>query len=272
MQLRFLRGEEQAPRGHAIVLVRPYGQPDRAMATYCIVLPIQFSLGRYIPPILAAQLPLEGLREMGASPSVMPIPPMLEDVTDEQALIDLAELRQDDVVEISGVDMTNDMRRMELAAEAANEYQALYSRYAASSPSPRTRPLDDEPLREIPRRAEPTPSATNTPPIEIESLMRDTPTATDRERLGEVSRLIGTLRYAMEGKDERLTEETKIGLVRATSPLPEKYRMGELLNTAVIPDARGQRLAELYLDRAFKLLDEDYEVIASIEQQIKELS
>ena len=52
MDLRFIRGNSAAPRGHAIIIVRHYGQSQRAMATYCIVLPITFSIGRYIPPIL----------------------------------------------------------------------------------------------------------------------------------------------------------------------------------------------------------------------------
>src|SRR5579875_1508259 len=132
MDLRFIRGNSAAPRGHAIIIVRPYGEPTRALATYCIVLPIQFSIGRFIPPILASQLPLEGLRDMGAGPTVMPVPPMLEDVEDADTLIALADLREDDVVEIGGIDAGRENQRMELAALASQEYHELYQRYASA--------------------------------------------------------------------------------------------------------------------------------------------
>ncbi len=92
MEMRFIRGNREAPRGHAILLVRPTGLGRGALATYCVVLPITFSIGRYIPPILASQFPAEGLREMGNGPNVMPIPPMIEEVDDAEALIALGEL------------------------------------------------------------------------------------------------------------------------------------------------------------------------------------
>jgi len=267
MQLRFTRGDAQAPRGHAIVIARPYGQPDHALATYCIVLPIQFSLGRYLPPILASQLPPEGLRELAGNPSFMAVPPMLEEIDDIDALLDLADMRDDDVIEVEG-DPRDEGRRMELAAESSAEYVRLYNSYTTTQrPSSRQRgPMGFH--------SQGTVSAEEALPVEpehIETLLSDTPVISDREQLGEVAKLIGTRRYAMEGKDQHLLEETKRALRRAIAPLGEKYRTDALIDAALIPGERGQKLADLYLNRAFKLIDEDYPAIPPLEDQIRQL-
>jgi hypothetical protein len=267
MDLRFIRGEREAPRGHAIIIVRPASGP--VMATYCVVLPITFSIGRYIPPILASQLPIEGLRDMGNSPGVMPVPPMMEDVEDADALIGLAELRDDDVVEVANLSYGQENQRMELAALTSAEYHELYQRYTAKRQPPSratssgaaTRPLDAPPA---------TPVAPEDDPLAT-MLAEPTP-GNEREYLTEVATLIGTLRYAQEGHDEHLLEETKRSLRRASAPLPEKYRAEDLINAALVPGERGQRLTELYLTRAYRLLAEDYGALAEIEQQIQEMS
>src|SRR5690348_9472549 len=95
MQLRFLQGNAATPRGHAILFVRSADQ-RRVFAVYCIVFPIRFSIGKFLPPILAAQMPAEGLRE-AAGASFVPIPPMLEEIEQFDQLERLCELRGDDL-------------------------------------------------------------------------------------------------------------------------------------------------------------------------------
>ncbi len=265
MQLQFLRGDAQAPRGHAIVLVRPAGS---ALATYCIVLPIRFSMGRYLPPIIASQLPAEGLSEMANSPSVMPVPPMFEEVADVEALLDLAEKRDDDVVEVDRAISASDARRIELAAEACAEYAQLYERFTAS------RPRGDRVIRaESAPRADPGDLPPATPPADdlMERLLSEPEALPERSQLSEIVRLVGTLRYAVEGNDERLRDETTRALRQKTAVLPEKYRANDLINVALIAGPRGQQLTQLYIDRAYKLADEDYTAIPAIEEQIRRL-
>jgi hypothetical protein len=264
MDLRFVRGNSQAPRGHAIVIVRLAGQPGHGLATYCIVLPIQFSIGRYIPPILASQLPIEGLRDMGAGPSVMPVPPMMEDVDDVDMLIALAEMRDDDVVELTGLDVGREQQRMELAAMVSAEYHELYQRYAATN--------QGTPRASIPRAnpADSAPAPTNGPDP-LEGLLAEPTPGSDQEQLSQVATLIGTLRYAQEGHDTRLVDETLRSLRRATAPLADKYRAADLIAAAQMAGERGQQLTELYLQRAFRLAAEDYAAIPALEQQIRDL-
>ncbi len=270
MDLRFIRGNSAAPRGHAIIIVRSDGQARSAMATYCIVLPIQFSIGRYIPPILASQFPLEGLRDMGAGPSVMPVPPMMEDVDDADSLIALAELRDDDVVEIGGLGADVEQQRMELAARASAEYHEMYERYAkANKPVPRS---SSAPPSSTSAQDVPPPVIEGRPANPLDSLLAEPTPGSEQEQLSQVATLIGTLRYAQEGHDTRLVEETLRSLRRATAPLAEKYHADDLIAAAQQPGERNHRLTELYLQRAFRLVAEDYAAIPPLEQQIRDLS
>jgi hypothetical protein len=58
---------------------------------------------------------------------------------------------------------------------------------------------------------------------------------------------------------------------RIAGRLADKYRTFELTNAAMDGSERGARLAELYLERSFKLLDEEYGDIPGIERAIREL-
>jgi hypothetical protein len=94
---------------------------------------------------------------------------------------------------------------------------------------------------------------------------------TNRYRAAQ-AKLIGTARYALEGKDARLLKETEQKLRRTAGPLPEKYKAHELIQAALEPGERGWKLAQLYLERAYKLVDEQYAEIPRIERDIRELN
>ena len=79
MSIRFLRGDAQTPRGHAIFVARSTSNSRIVYCTYCIVPPIPMSLAKYLPPMFAAQISPEDLGEASNSMKGMPIPPMLEE-------------------------------------------------------------------------------------------------------------------------------------------------------------------------------------------------
>lgn len=254
MQLRFELGDPQAPRGHAILYARAGSGPERYIATYCVVMPIQFSIGKFLPPILSGQLPLGGLGDVGAM-SVVPMPPMLEDVPGLDALQQLAERRGDDLCDMGSLYAAEDAQRMAYAAEAAQSYGELYEEYHARWPSPAQTsgaatpiPLDD---------------------LNVEDVLAEV--LPERDRLGELAKLIGQARYAIEVHDQRLRDEVAEKMRRVARTLPEKYRADSLLEAALREDAPGAQLAELYLQRAYKLADEAYAEIPPIEQKIRAL-
>ena len=254
MQLRFELGEAEAPRGHAIMYAHLGNDARRVIATYCVVLPIQFSIGKFLPPILSGQIPTEGLAE-AATMSVVPIPPMLEDVSGLEELREIAERRADDLCDIGAIFLTNDQQRMAYAAEACQAYGQLYADYQE-------------------RRPAIAPSAPGGRAIEAEELDAEdvvTNLLPERDRIGDLARLIGQARYAIEGHDQRTLDEVSASMHRIARSLPEKYRADLLVAAALNADATGARLAELYLQRAYRLLDEDYASIPPIEEQIREL-
>jgi hypothetical protein len=253
MQLHFELGDPDAPRGHAILYAHAGNDPNRVLATYCVVLPIQFSIGKYLPPILSGQVPMEGLEEASAM-SVVPIPPMLEDAPSLAALRQLAERRGDDLCDIGVVFISNERQRLSFAAEACQSYGQLYGESAqrwpevTAQPAAGNVPLDDLNVDEV-----------------LAGML------SDRDKLGELARLTGQARYALDGHDDHLLREVTTSMRRLARSLPEKYRAEQLVEAALERSPTGPRLAELYLQRAYKLLDEDYASIPPIESEIRTL-
>src|SRR5579885_2804069 len=105
--LRFELGNSETPRGHALMYAHLSGASERIVATYCVVLPISFSLGKYLPPMLAGQVPVDALRDESTG-NAMPIPPMFEDVASAEYLRELAERRGDDLCDMGTLLITED--------------------------------------------------------------------------------------------------------------------------------------------------------------------
>ncbi len=257
MSIQFLRGNSQTPRGHAILIAHSTNDPHTVLFTYCIVTPMPLSMGKYLPAFLAAQLPPEEMRE-AASVSVVPIPPMLEEAGRLEHLEMLAERRDDDLCDIGSINPKDEMARMQQAVEKCQEYGQLYLNYASSFA---TTPLIAE--------VEPEDSLPPLDDLDTEELLMQT--MSDRQRLAELGKLVGFTRYELEGRDSRQLQETKQRMQRIAGPLPEKYRSAELIAAAFEPGERGAKLAQLYLERGFKLLDEEYAEIPRIERAIREL-
>jgi predicted MarR family transcription regulator len=254
MTMRFLRGNSQAPKGHAILIARSATDSRVIYSTYCLVPPIPMSLAKYLPPLFAAQIPAEDLQD-ATNLTGMPIPPMLEEAFDLDYLELLAEHRDDDLCDIGPISSKDEVARMQLATTSSQEYGQLYSSYLSTL-----------------RRA-PTPTQISEPvsldEVDAEELLLQT--MPDRQKLAELGKLVGTARYAMDGHDTALLQETKRKMQRFANLLADKYRGKELVAAATDTTARGARLAELYLKRAYKLLDEEYADIPDIERAIREL-
>jgi hypothetical protein len=189
--------------------------------------------------------------------SVVPMPPMLEDVDGLDTIRQLAERRGDDLCDMGALYAAEDTQRMAYAAEAAQAYGELYERYHSSWP--------------VPERDTPVASTSATPldDLNVEDVMMGV--MPERDRLGELAKLIGQARYAMEVHDSRLRDDVSDKMRRIARSLPEKYRAEALVEAALREDAGGTQLAELYLQRAYKLADEAYADIPPIEQKIREL-
>jgi hypothetical protein len=257
MSIQFMRGNPQAPRGHAIFFARNANDPRTLYCTYCIVPPIPMSLAKYLPPLFAAQLPPEELRD-AANVTGMPIPPMLEEGYSLEQLQRLAERRDDDLCDIGTLNARDEGARLQMAALSSQEYGQLYATYAAT-------------MSQSQPTAIPTESSESVPLDDLDAEELLITTMSDRQKLAELGKLVGMARYALEGRDTQLVQQTKQRMQRITRHLAEKYHGTELVAAAVEPKERGAKLVELYLKRAFKLLDEEYADIPGIERAIREL-
>lgn len=255
MTIRFLRGDSQAPKGHAIFMALSTVDSRTVLATYCVVPPTPLSLAKYLPSFLASQLSPEDLQDATNVP-VMPIPPMLEEGSTLERLQLLADRRDDDLVDLGTVDPKDDSARMQLVAQACQEYGQFYVNYASTFPKQgyiesrqeEMIPLDD---------------------LDTEELLLQT--MTDAQRLAELGKLVGVARYAIEGHDTNLLQDTRKRMNNIARLMPEKYRSAELISAATDTSDRGSRLAQLYLERGYKLLNEEYADIPGIERTIREL-
>ncbi len=267
MAIQFLRGNPQAPKGHAIFIAHSRGsstgfQPtsqrgsQTVYSTYCLVPPIPMSIAKYLPPLFAAQIPSEELQGANAIAG-MPIPPMLEEGMNLDQLQNLAERRDDDLCDLGSVS-SEEVERMQMATLSCQEYAQIYATFIAQAGS-------------LPANSSATSSSTNagTDDMDAEDLFVET--MTDRQKLAEVGKLVGMARYALEGNDKTLLQDTKKRIERISRHLPEKYRGNDLATVATSPGTQNARLAELYLSRAYKLLDEEYAEIPAIESEIRKL-
>jgi hypothetical protein len=244
MGARFELGDPQHPRGHALVFFRSTTR-DEILATYVVALPIAINPAKYVPPAFATRLP-----QQVSTVDVTALPPIPEAVGDLDHLRRLARLRGDDLLDGGLVEDDPD-RLMMVTHEVAREYAERYQRVVQEDLAG----ADAEPLGE------------SLPDEEsLRWMLMD-----EKERIGELAKLTGQLRYAVDGGDAHLIASTARQIEKLKLQLPEKYRIAEFLTGAQRPGDVGRRLAELYIDRCYKLSNERYEDLAEIDKEIAAL-
>lgn len=243
MAARFELGDPDHPRGHALLYFRNAADQDETLATYVVVLPIAINPAKYIPPAFAASVP-----QQVSAVSATALPPIPE-VLPLAEVRRLAEFRGDDLLD-GGVIGAEPERLMIATHETSQDYAARYEQAiaaepAASEPAATEGTADEESIRWL--------------------LM------SEMERVGELAKLTGQLRYAVDGADERLVRDTRGQIEKLARYLPEKYRIDEFLEAASRPGVTGGRLAALYVDRCYKLGSEQYEALSELDREIEAL-
>jgi hypothetical protein len=252
--LTFHAGDPDRPRGHALVFFRDGDKPDEIWATYLVVVPIKMDLGKYIPAAFASQL---AGQLSSAGPSAYPLPPVPEKFERGLAARErLAELRFDDLIDGGTLRMSDPLYALQPVTDIGAQYAERCASFFA---------LSAEEVK--PAFAEPRSGASGD--VDVDDLLLQV--MPDREKIGRLARLSGTLRYAIDGGDTRLIDETVDEMQRVARHLSEKFRPTELIAAARSPEPRGARLAEVYLERCYKLVDEDYGALAELDTRIEEL-
>jgi hypothetical protein len=250
MQLAFERGDPKRPRGHAVVYFRASSDPSTILASYVVIPPIPMDFSKFIPPMFAAQLP--GI--MPSGPQVFPLPPIPEKVESMAWVEALAASREDDLIHCGSVDPMDIQRLLMLMSEVANEYGKLYE----GRP-----PIED---------TSPSPASNDTsslPGVDVDELFMSL--MSDSEKVNRLAKMTGTVRYAVEGKDQTLLADTMQEMERVGRHLAFRYRVADLIAAASDAKPDSGRLAELLLERCYKLAAEDYDALRSLDAEIDAL-
>ncbi|MBV8720289.1 MAG: hypothetical protein JO020_27460 [Chloroflexi bacterium] len=244
--LTFRVGDADRPRGHALVFFRDGDSPDDIWATYLVVAPIKMDLGKYIPAAFATQLS----GQLAASvPSAYPLPPVPEKFEGGlEALERLAELRNDDLLDGGTLRMSDPLYALQPVTDIGTQYAERCTTYFAAEPV----------VTGAAQR--------NASDVDVDELLMQV--MPDREKVGRLARLAGTLRYAVEGGDSRSIDDTVAEMGRVARHLGDKYRPAELMEAARSGSAE---LAQLFIERCYKLVDEDYAALAEIDRRIEAL-
>jgi len=247
MDLQFERGDPQRPKGHAMLFFRDSADPTAVAVTYVVILPVSVDIARYVPPFLAGQV-----ENLGASDfSAFALPPAPERVEDFLHVERLADLRGDDLIFGGQGSLDNPVDLLNEVGEIVSEYARRY-REAAGEPEPAV--------------GDGVAATSEEPDVDdvVYELM------SEADRLTELTGMTGRLRYAIEGGDTATAEEAEARIRAIARHMPENRRTERLVELAQNPSPKAAEAAQLYLERAYGLLREDYLRVKALDERITE--
>ena len=254
MDVIFDRGDSQNPRGHALLYFRVDTAPGKVYATYVVTLPVKSDLTKYVPPFLASHLGNMPLSDLSA----FAMPPVPEAIGSFAELERMSQLREDDLVYGGNMFSFDLARMMEMATEAVQVYSGLCSDALAmnSTPTEGAAAAIGEELRGTLESAgsaapEPEPEPEPDGSLNVNEVLFSFMSESDK--LGELSKLLGQLRFAVDGSDQANADEVSAEITVLARHLPENFRVKDLLEMARDNSERSSQLAKLYIDRCFRL-------------------
>ena len=262
MDLYFDRGDQDNPVGHALVYFKVDTEPDKVYASYVVTLPIKSDLTKFLPPFLATHLGSLPLNDL----SSFAMPPVPEPVDGFAELERLSRQRGDDLVYAGNMFSYDLPRMMESVTEAVSSYAELYAASGKSATvvgadaavvEAEAFPLAEEPGDDLD-------SSFNVSDV-LFSFMSES------DKLSELSRLLGRLRFAVEGADAAVASEVGEDIAALARHLPHEFQVANLLAVAQDTSERSSQLAKLYLDRCFRLSAGETGQAAELEAEIRRL-
>ena len=245
MEISFERGEPKKPKGHALAYFRTRMEPDKVYATYIIVLPISVDFAKYVPPFLASHLGNVPLSDLSA----FSLPPVPEEVGSYQEIQSLAEMRDDDLLFAGTMHSFDLPEMMQAASDVVHEYAQLWSECVKPTVA------DDGDSEE---------GATRVNEV-LYSLM------SRQDKLAELSNLMSKVRFALEGNDQQMCQEMEEEINLLSKYLPENFYIASLLRAGLDSSSRGAQLAQLYMERCYKLSNGDDTGALELEEKIETL-
>ena len=247
MELRFERGSREKPKGHALLYFNGTDGPEDIWVTYLVMLPISVDVSKYVPPFLMNQMGDFGPKDLSA----FAFPPAPEPIESLAFLEVLADLRGDDLIHAGTYNSSDVPGGMMAVSDAVQSYAELYGNYvegAQPAGAGETELPGGLGVNEV-----------------LYGLM------SDGDRLSELTKLVGKLRFAIDGGEDALATEAESDINLLVSHLPENHKAARLIESLRTEGATGARLADLYLQRCFHLIREDYVKLGEVEDEINAL-
>lgn len=261
MDLYFDRGDIGNPVGHALLYFRVDTEPDKVYASYVVTLPIKSDLTKFLPPFLASHLGALPLNDL----SSFAMPPVPEPVDGLGELERLSQQRGDDLVYAGSMFSYDLPRMMESVTEAVQSYGELYAASGKSATVVGEGAVVEGEV--LPASEEPEEESDGS--LSVNEVLFSFMSESDK--LGELSRLLGRLRFAVEGADGAAANEAGEEISALARHLPEEFQVANLLAVARDTSERSSQLAKLYLDRCFRLSAGEMTEAAELEAEIRRL-
>ncbi|MBJ27932.1 MAG: hypothetical protein CL776_03950 [Chloroflexi bacterium] len=253
MTLEFEIGDPSRPRGHALLYFKDSDSSD-IYTTYLIVLPVEVDMGKYLPPLLATQLGgmMGGLGTEGMGS--IAAPPMPELMTGGfSALERLAIQRSDDLVFGGNLSVEDIQSSVQVTSNLTQEYAQLYSQGIENTPAMAVAEAN---------KAEDANQSSDVHRVLFELL-------SERDRLAELSKLVGTIRFAVEQENTALVNESDNAMLALEGLLPDHYWVGRIRLASRDTSQNGEKIMRLLVERCYLLLNEDFSALEELENQIK---
>ena len=246
MAIEFEKGQKESPRGHAILYFQSASDPKEVWATYLVILPILVDVSKYVPPFLMNQVGDLGAQDLSA----FAFPPAPELVDGRDYLEALAESRGDDVLFGGSINTADVPAAMMSVNEAVRHYADLYSATVEGYQ----------------------PSGDGDPETEgfgvsevLYGLMSES------DKLGELTTLVGRLRFAVEGGEEALAREAEADIAMLANHLPDEFQVPRLIASTKTGGPLAARLTDLCLQRCFHLAQQEFVKLGQVEKEIETL-
>lgn len=249
MDIVFDKGSMERPRGHALLYFRNSADPEELWATYLVVLPILVDVSKYVPPFLMNQMGEFGPKDLSA----FAFPPAPEKIADYTYLEKLAYAREDDILSGGSINPSDVASAMMIVNEAVQKYAELCSEVMPTEQSQEAIPAGE----------------TDGEGLGINEVLYGL--MSDGDKLSELTKLVGKLRFAVDGGEKALAKEAEADIVTLAKLLPESNQISRLIEVTKATGTRDAKLADLYLQRCFYLLREEYVKLGEVEAEIREL-
>ena len=247
MDVVFDRGSAEQPKGHALLYFRSNVDAAEIWVTYVVILPVSVDVSKYVPPFLIDQVAHMGPNDLSAF-AFPPAPEMLGSYDDLESL---ATARDDDILSAGSINPADVPASMMAISEAVEWYSGIYGEIVGVI-------MDDEEIE--------TESDEVDADLGVNEVLYGLMSGVDK--LGELAKLVGTLKFAVEGSDESQIREAEEEMHLLAGHLPENHYVPQLIRAVNSTDSLSARLADLYLKRCFHLVQEDYSGLAQIEQEL----